>query len=309
MRANRVHRFGPPEVIEVQEIERPVPGPGEALVRVQAASVGPWDGWIRAGKSVLPQPLPLTPGSDIAGVVEATGACVTSVRPGDEVFGVTNARFTGGYAEYAVASAGMIARKPRRLAFEAAAAAPVVAVTALQMLFDHARVASGQTVLVHGGGGSVGACAVQLAREAGARVIATTPARDVDYVRSLGAAEVLDADRVAFDQVVGGVDAVLDTLGGEVLRKSFGVVKPGGAVVSAVSPPDPGEAKRRGIRASFMLAAVTTVQLWRVSVLMDTGELKVRVGAVLPLTEGRRAHEMLEGVRVRPPGKIVLRNG
>jgi NADPH:quinone reductase-like Zn-dependent oxidoreductase len=148
VKANRIHRFGSPEVIVLEPIERPVAGAGEVLVRVEAAGVGPWDAWIRAGKSVLPQPLPLTLGSDLSGVVAAVGAGVSGLAVGDEIFGVTNGRFTGGYAEYAVASAGMVARKPRRLSHVEAAALPVIAVTAWQMLFDHARVAPGQTVLV-----------------------------------------------------------------------------------------------------------------------------------------------------------------
>jgi NADPH:quinone reductase-like Zn-dependent oxidoreductase len=308
MRANRVHRYGPPEVIDFEEVERPVPGSGEVLIRVQAAGVGPWDAWMRAGKGALPQPLPLTLGADVSGTVEATGDGVRDLRPGDGVFGVTNAHFTGGYAEYAVASAAMLAPKPERLSHVEAAAAPVVAVTALQMLFDRARVASGHTVLIQGAGGSVGACAVQLARRAGARVIATTLSSDVDYVRGLGAAMVIDSDEIAFEDAVDGVDVVIDTVGGAVQRKSLGMVKPGGVLVSSVSEPDPCEAEQRGIRASFLAVAVTTAHLLRLAALMDTGELGVRIGTVLPLAKASHAHKMLDGVRKRPPGKIVLRN-
>ena len=285
-----------------------MPGSGEVLIRVQAAGVGPWDAWMRAGKGALPQPLPLTLGADVSGTVEATGDGVRDLRPGDGVFGVTNAHFTGGYAEYAVASAAMLAPKPERLSHVEAAAAPVVAVTALQMLFDRARVASGHTVLIQGAGGSVGACAVQLARRAGARVIATTLSSDVDYVRGLGAVMVIDNDEMAFEDAVDGVDVVIDTVGGAVQRKSLGVVKPGGVLVSSVSEPDPREAERRGIRASFLPVAVTTAHLLRLAALMDAGELGVRIGTVLPLAKASHAHKMLEGVRKRPPGKIVLRN-
>jgi hypothetical protein len=115
MKAVRVHRFGPPDVITFEDVERPIPGEGEVLVRVKAAGVGPWDAWIRAGKSVVQQPLPLTLGSDLCGAVEAIGAGAAGFRPGDGIFGVTNKQFTGAYAEYAVASAGMIARRPARL--------------------------------------------------------------------------------------------------------------------------------------------------------------------------------------------------
>jgi NADPH:quinone reductase-like Zn-dependent oxidoreductase len=306
MKACRVHRFGPPEVIAVEETARPQPGAGEVLVRVRAAGVGPWDAWIRAGKSVIPQPLPLTPGSDLSGIVEAVASGPTGFARGDEVFGVTNKQFTGAYAEYAAAAGGMIARKPRRLSDVEAAAVPVIAVTAWQMLFDHAHVAAGQTVLVHGGGGNVGALAVQLARREGARVIATASAADVDHVRALGASEVVDFRSVRFEDVTGPVDAVIDTVGGAVQQRSFGVLKPGGVLVSAVSRPDQAEAARRGVRALFMLVDTTTATLTRLAGMFDAGELSARVGLVLPLADARQAHEMLEGTRARPRGKIVL---
>src|SRR5436190_12702149 len=162
MKAARIHSFGSPDVIEFEDLPTPVPNPDEVVVQVKAAGVGPWDAWIRAGKSVLPQPLPLTLGSDLAGVVETLGAGVTGVATGDAIFGVTNPRFTDAYAEYALARRDMITAKPAALDDVQAAAVPVVAVTAWQMLFERAQVAAGQTVLVHGAGGSVGASAVQM---------------------------------------------------------------------------------------------------------------------------------------------------
>ena len=182
-KACRVHRFGPPDVITLEDFPPPAPGAGEVLVRVKAAGVGPWDAWIRAGKSALPQPLPLTLGSDLAGVVEAVGPGVANVAPGDAVFGVTNPHFIGSYADYALAAAGMIAKKPAALGDVDAASVPVVAVTAWQALFDQAQVMRGQTVLVHGGAGNVGAYVVQLAHRAGLRVIATAGETDLAYVR------------------------------------------------------------------------------------------------------------------------------
>lgn len=306
-RANRVHRFGGPDVITFEEIARPVPGPGDVLVRVHAAGVGPWDGWIRAGKSVLPQPLPLTLGSDLAGTVEAIGAGVTGFRPGDEIFGVTNPRFTGAYADHAVAASDMIAPKPHAASFVEAAALPVVAVTAWQMLFEEAHVVAGRTVLVHGAGGSVGAQAVQMARDAGARVLATAGKDDLDYVRGLGADEVVDFRATRFEDVTGPVDVVIDLVGGDTQARSFSVLKPGGVLVSAVSRPDAQQAARRGVRATFLLVGVTTAHLVRVADMIAAGQLTTRVGAVLPLAGARTAHEMLEGMRARPPGKIVLR--
>lgn len=187
MKAARIHRFGPPEVIEIDEIARPTPKEGELVVRVAAAGVGPWDALIRAKESVVDVALPLILGSDLAGVVESVGTGVTEFKPGDEVFGVTNKQFCGAYAEYAVAKAEMIAGKPASLDFAEAASAPVVAVTAWQMLFDYAQIKAGQSVLIHGAAGNVGAYAVQLAKHAGLQVFATVGPSDINYVRSLGA--------------------------------------------------------------------------------------------------------------------------
>ena len=306
MKACRVHHFGPPEVISFEDVPRPMPGEGEVLVRVKAAGVGPWDAWIRAGKSVLPQPLPLTLGSDLSGIVEAVGPGVTALKPGVEVFGVTNRQFTGAYAQYAVASVGMIAARPARLSDIEAASIPVVAVTAQQALFEQAKLIAGQTVLVHGAAGNVGAYAIQMARHAGLRVIATANARDFEAVRGLGAQEVIDYRAVRFEDAVSGIDAVIDLVGGEVQARSFAVLRPGGILVSAVSKPDQEAATRHGVRALFFLVNVTTAHLARIAAMIDAGDLTVNVGAVLPLADARVAHEMLEGSRSRPRGKIVL---
>lgn len=144
MRAARIAEFGLPDVISIVDIARPQPGENEILVRVNAAGVGPWDALVRQGFSALPQPLPLTLGSDLSGVVDAVGPVVSAYAPGNEVYGVTNAQFTGAYAEYAVASTGMVAKKPSSLTFTEAASVPVVAATASEMLFDHAHLEKGR---------------------------------------------------------------------------------------------------------------------------------------------------------------------
>jgi NADPH:quinone reductase-like Zn-dependent oxidoreductase len=308
MTACRVDHFGGPEVIALEHIERPEPAEGEVLVRVLAAGVGPWDSWIRSGKSVLPQPLPLTLGSDLSGIIEAVGPGVTAFQPNDAVFGVTNARFTGAYAEYAVASAGMIARRPVRLDPVDAAAIPVVAVTAQQAI-ERAGQMAGATIVVHGAAGSVGACAVQLARRAGARVIATAGGKDLAYVRCVGADVVVDYRADRFETVAHDADAVLDFAGGETQRRSFAVLRRGGTLVSAVSEPDHSLAAQYGVNAGFFLVAVTTERLTAIARMIEAGTLAAQVGAVLPLASARVAHEMLDGTRPRPRGKIVLRVG
>src|ERR1043166_3147394 len=172
MKAARVLRFGPPGVIVNDDLPRPEPAAGQLLVRVKAAGVGNWDALIREGKVEL-QPLPLILGSELSGIVEAMGAEVSGFKLGDEVYGATNEQFSGAYAEYALPSARMMAQKPKTLNFIKAASAPIVTVTAWQMLFDYAHVTTGQTVLIHGAAGNVGAYAVQLAKQAGLHVIAT----------------------------------------------------------------------------------------------------------------------------------------
>jgi NADPH:quinone reductase-like Zn-dependent oxidoreductase len=306
MKAARVHKFGPPSAITLENLPIPAPGPGELLVRVHAAGVGPWDGWVRAGKSVLPQPLPLTLGSDFSGVVAAVGAGVAQLAPGDGVYGVTNSRFTGAYAEYAVAAAGMVARKPTSLTHIDAASVPVIAVTAWQALFEEARLARGAHVLIHGAAGNVGAYAVQLAHAAGLHVSATAFARDIAFVRSLGADVVIDAKSQRFEDEVAIVDAVVDCVGGEMQQRSFNVVKSGGHLVSAVSVPDQNMAAARGVIARFFLVKVTTEALNRIAALIDEDRLRTNVTTVLPLVAARVAHEMLDGMRPRPGGKIVL---
>lgn len=298
MKAARIHQFGPPEVVVIDDLSRPNPDKGDLLVRVKAAGVGPWDALIREGKSkVSPRP-PLTLGSDLSGVVETIGPGGTDFRVGDEVYGVTNAQFCGAHAEFALASAGMVARKPRRLNHVEAASVPVVAVTAWQMLFEYAKVVAGQSVLILGAGGNVGAYAVQLAASTGLDIVAIVGPKDVELVRNLGAKTVL-VDQKAIPQV----DVVIDTVGGETMEHSFEKVNPGGVLVSIVSTkPLP---QRRGVRSVFFYADVTTARLNVLTKPFEEERLSARVGSILPLQDARTAHYMLAGAPHKP-GKIVL---
>jgi len=186
MRAIRIHGHGGIDTMRLDEIPRPVPGAGEVLVAVKAAGVGPWDRLVREGRSGLGQALPLTLGSDVSGTVVALGAGVGAFALDEAVYGATNDQFVGGYAEYALVEAGNIAPKPAALDYVTAAGLSVVAVTAWQMLFEHARIEPRQAILVRGAAGSVGACATQMANSAGASVYGSTRARDVERVRALG---------------------------------------------------------------------------------------------------------------------------
>jgi NADPH:quinone reductase-like Zn-dependent oxidoreductase len=306
MMAWRVHEFGPPNVMKFERVPRPDPGGGEVLVQVEAAGVGPWDGWIRAGNSALPQPLPLTLGSDLSGEIVAVGPGIADLGVGDQVYGVTNPRFIGAYAEYALASAAMVSQKPTSLTHIEAASVPVIAVTAWQALFDQAKLKAGETVLIHGAAGNVGAYAVQLAHRAGLRTIGTAATDDMDRVRSLGADTVIDFQTQRFEEQVRDADAVIDLVGGETQTRSFEVLRRGGKLVSAVSRPDPDLAHSRGVEAAFFLVNVTSQYLAEIASLIDSGKLRTRLGAVLSLADAREAHLMLEGVRSHPKGKIVL---
>jgi NADPH:quinone reductase-like Zn-dependent oxidoreductase len=306
MLAWQVHEFGPPDVMRLDSIPRPDPGNGEVLVKVAAAGVGPWDGWIRAGNSALPQPLPLTLGSDLAGEIVAIGPGVSGLQVGDEVYGVTNPRFIGAYAEYALARATMISRKPASLTFVEAASVPVVAVTAWQALFDKAKLEAGQTVVIHGAAGNVGAYAVQLARDAGLRIFATAAAGDAAFVRQLGADTVIDFKSQRFEDEIREADAVIDLVGADTQTRSFQVLRRGGRLISAVSAPDQQLAERHGVEAAFFLVEVTTQRLAQLAGLLDSGKLRARVGEVIPFAEAPKAHLMLENVLPGPKGKIVL---
>jgi NADPH:quinone reductase-like Zn-dependent oxidoreductase len=305
MNAIRVHRFGGPESLTFEAVPQPEAGAGQVLIQVKAAGVGPWDAWVRTGQSALQHQLPVIPGSDLSGVIERVGPGVSDLKEGEAVFGVTNAEFTGAYAEHAVASAQMVARKPERLGFIEAASVPVVACTAWQMVFEHGRADATKRVLIHGAAGNVGAYAVQLAKRTAKEVIATAFSADVDYVRALGADRVIDVQALAFEKVLTDVDIVLDTVGGDTLDRSFAVIKSGGALVSSVATPDPAAAERHGVRGVFFLVHVSSGLLTQIANLIDAGQLRTSVGDVLPLADVQIAHEMLAG-KPHKRGKIVL---
>jgi NADPH:quinone reductase-like Zn-dependent oxidoreductase len=299
MRAVRIDRFGPPEVVVVEDLAVPAPARNEVLVRVDAAGVGPWDAIIREGKSTVSPPAPLTLGSDLSGVIEAVGEGVTDFAVGDAVYGVTNPQFCGAQAEYALAQTGMIAPKPRKLSALEAASAPVIAVTAGQMLSEYAKAKRGDTAMITGAAGNVGAYAVQMALQAGVHVVAVARSRDADLLHGLGVETVIDSDAV---EALPEVDFLLDLVGGSVFERCAGAVKAGGTVVSVTSMQPP---RRADVQFAFFYAEVSTARLKTLTELFERGKISARVGSVLPLAEARRAHEMLAGAPHKP-GKIVL---
>jgi NADPH:quinone reductase-like Zn-dependent oxidoreductase len=305
MRAAQIKSFGPPNVIEIVDLPKPAPAADEVLIQTNAAGVAPWDALIRSNTGVTALQLPLVLGSDLSGVVESVGSGVEGLKPGDEVYGVTNEDFTGAYAEFAVAKAKMLSRKPAKLNLLEAASAPVVAVTAYQMLFEHAHLQPGQTALIHGAAGNVGAYAVQLAKNAGIKVVATASAKDFDYLHDLGADQLIDYKEERFEHGLNPVDAVIDMVGGETRDRSLLVLKPEARLITVVQIKPEDLVQRHPGRATFFLAEVTTIRLNVLSELFEAGKLRAQVGSVLPLTEARQAHEMLAGARHKR-GKIVL---
>jgi NADPH:quinone reductase-like Zn-dependent oxidoreductase len=306
MKAARVNRLGAPDVIAIEDIAVPSLGEQDVLVRVHASGVGPWDALVRTGKSGVPHTLPLTLGAEISGVVEGIGGKTAGFAMGDEVFGATNPLFVGGYAEYALAVGRMVAKKPAALSHLQAAALPVVAVTAWQMLFDRAHLREGQTVVVQGGAGNVGAYAVQFARSRKLTVIATIYGGDAGYVRNLGAEHVIDTKTQDFSEFTHRADAVIDTVGGKTQDQLFKLTKPGGIIVSSVVRPNEQLANQYGVRADYFIVDVNNAQLAGIANMFEKKQLTIPVGSVLPLSEVRAAHEMLAGTRPHLPGKIVL---
>jgi NADPH:quinone reductase-like Zn-dependent oxidoreductase len=249
----------------------------------------------------MPVSLPAIPGLDLAGTVVEVGSGVTEFAPGDEVFG----RGVSTYAEYAVAPVATLARKPAGVTFDQAATLHVGGVTAWVGLFDMAHLEPGQRVLVQGGAGGVGSTAVQLAHWKGAHVIATTSTANVAFVRSIGADEVVDYTAVQFEDVVHDVDAVLETVGGDVTGRSLSVLKPGGILVVVAGRPDPEAAAARGVRVSgVVLPESTTPVLEALAQLVESGALAPEIGAVYPLAEAAQAQAVSETGHGR--GRIIL---
>ncbi len=304
MKAIRIHHRGGPEALVYEDAPIPSLQPGDALVRVHAAAISPaeftWHIWETPdGRSRLP----FIPSHEVSGVVAAVAPDVRDVEVGDAVFGLTDFFRDGGAAEYVAVRAAELAPKPRGLDHASAAATPLSALTAWQALFDHARLTPGQRVLIHGAAGGVGSFATQIARWRGAHVIGTASARNVDFVRRLGADDVIDYGATPFETVVRDVDVVLDTVGGTVTERSWSVLRPSGLLVTLVRQPPEWTAGRTA-RGLFFIVEPRRTQLIELSRLIDAGMIRPIVEAVLPLNQAREAYE--RGIRDHPRGKLVL---
>lgn len=307
MRAISQDVLGGPEVLKEVEIERPTPRPNEVLVRVRAAGVNPTDWKHRATGGFLGEP-PFVLGWDVSGVVEAVGIGVARFQPGDEVFGMLSYPFGhGSHAEYVTAPARAFAHKPASIDHPQAGALPLVSLTAWQALVEYADVQPEQRVLVHAAAGGVGHVAVQIAKARGAHVIGTASAGKHEFLRGLGADEVIDYRETDFTEAVKDVDVVLDTLGGETSVRSLKVLRPGGLVVSILpvgSDEFHREAERLGVRAVRMLVDADRADLRAIADLVDKGQLRAEIAGTFPLADAAEAHAL--GDTGRTTGKLVL---
>jgi NADPH:quinone reductase-like Zn-dependent oxidoreductase len=308
MRAITQTSFGGPEVLTLTEAERPVPLPSEVLVRVRASGVNPIDAFVRSGAFPLLGEPPFTLGWDVSGVVEEVVPGVTRFREGDEVFGMPFFPRPGNaYAEFVAVPSRQLAHKPAGITHAEAAALPLAGLTAWQALVDAAEVTEGTRVLVHGAGGGVGHLAVQIAKALGAHVIGTAGPAKQDFVRELGADEVIDHRAADFTAAVSGADVVLDGVGGDYGRRSLEVLRPGGLLVTLVDRTD-AELRAAAEAAGRRFAGITVepdhVGLEALAALVEKGALRPYLQETLPLAEAARAHEIVGSGVTR--GKVVL---
>jgi NADPH:quinone reductase-like Zn-dependent oxidoreductase len=306
MKAVRIHEFGGPEVMHLEDLPTPDIGPDEILIEVHAGSVNPVDYKIRNGGYLDEKKLPITLGRDIAGEVGRCGAQVTGFKNGDPVYAMLPPQ-SGGFAECVSVPAEVCAKKPERLNWVQAAAVPLAALTAWQGIFDHGRLGHGQTLLVHGASGGVGHFAVQFAVCRGAHVIGTCRGEDGDFVRQLGAETVVDYQREDFRDLARDIDVIFDLIGGETRSRSWDLLREGGTLVSTVGQPDHAKADEHRARGVSYMTQPSGAQLSEIGRLIDEGHVRPYIDRVYPLTASADAERHLENDHVR--GKVVLAVG
>ncbi|WP_104140070.1 NADP-dependent oxidoreductase [Arthrobacter sp. ZGTC131] len=330
MRAFVINEYKGP--LQESEVAEPTVGERDVLVRVQAAGLNVLDEKIRAGefKQILPYKLPLIPGNDVAGTVIRVGSKVRAFKPGDEVYARPHQGRIGTFAERIAVDEADLALKPASISMEEAGSLPLVALTAWQALVERGNVQPGQKVLIHAGAGGVGSIAIQLAKHLGATVATTASAGNLEFVRELGADIAIDYRSQDFEQLLGGYDLVLDSLGGENLKKSLRILKPGGKAIGIVGPPDPAfareagmnpvvrlivtalsagirrQARKLGVSYEFLFMRASGDQLRQITALIDDGALRPVVGRVFPFDQTVQALQGVEKGGIR--GKAVISN-
>jgi alcohol dehydrogenase len=308
MKAVKAHEFGGSEVLHFEDAIKPTPHRGEVLIEVHGSSINPVD-----TKSITPESeykdylkFPVTPGSDVSGIVVRVGEGVSSVKPGDKVYGQAGPlqKGTGAFAEYAVAPENSIARMPENLSFIEAGAIPLTAASAYVAIIDHMKLRAGQKILIHGGSGGIGSFAIQLAKHLGAYVVTTTSVDGVNYAKYQGADEVVDYEFQSFEKTLNDFDAVLDTVGEEIYKKSFKVLKRGGIIVSMLCKPDEELMKQYGVRAVLEMTKVDQSLLNKVSQLVKEGVFKVNISKIYSLKDTKEAYEAKDKEHIL--GKIAI---
>ncbi len=309
MKALQIQRYGGRDVLDINlNAAKPAPAKGQVLVEVHAASINPIDWKVRAGylKEMVPLAMPATLGGDVAGVVAAVGESVSGLKVGDRVYGYPSllAGGSGSFAEFVSASAATLAPAPHKVKTVEAAALPLVGASAVQALEQDIKLQRGQKILIHGGAGGIGSLAIQIAKSVGAYVATTASGDGRAYVQGLGADQVIDYKKEAFEERLKDIDAVFDTVGGETTEKSIKILKKGGVIVSMLGPPDAALAQRHGVTAIGQLTRVTTDILQRLAQLVDAGTIKIRVAQVFPFEKAKEAFQSAE--EGHPQGKVVL---
>jgi len=306
MKAIRIHAYGGPELMQLEDAPVPPCGAGDLLVRVVAAGVNPVDGKLRSGAMAaqVPMSFPVTLGFDAAGIVTAVGGEVAGFELGDEVCFYAAFARGGTYAEYVAVDASQAAKKPRTATFAAAAALPMAGQAAWTALIETGQVERGMRVLIHGGAGALGTTAVQLAKELGAHVTATASGDGLALVKSLGADEVIDYRTQRFEQIARDIDIVLDTLGGATQEASWTTMRKGGVLVATAMPPSPERAAAAGVRAAFVFTLPRGAVLVQLAERVDDGRLRIVVGQEFALADASQAHRLGEAGKAR--GKMIL---
>jgi NADPH:quinone reductase-like Zn-dependent oxidoreductase len=303
MKAIQIHQFGHADQMALERVPRPKTGKGLLLVKIHDAGVNPVDWKIREGymKEVTPASFPYTMGQDFSGEVVETGEGVAAFRKGDKVFGFAQ----GSYAEYALATPDGLARMPKSVDYETAAAIPTAGLTAWQIVMDIARISKNQTVLIHGAAGGVGSFAVQFAKKAGATVIATASRDDFSYLRELGAEQMIDYKSERFENIVNELDTVIDLVGGDTLKRSYGTLKKNGLVITTVGPADEAEADKHGVRVLQFVMKRNSGELEQIARLVDEGAIRPRISKIMSLKDAREAEDLSQ--MGHPHGKLILK--
>lgn len=308
MKAIAIKQYGRKEQLKEIDIPKPTPKEKQVIVKLHATSINPIDWKLREGylKAMMPFEFPIILGWDVAGIVEEVGEHVQDFKVGDRVFARPETTNRGTYAEYTIVDTHLLAKIPDNISFEEAACVPLAGLTAWQCLFDFGNIQKGDKVLIHAGAGGVGTFAIQLAKSVGAYVAATAGTHNVEFLKSLGADEVIDYKKQDFEKVLTEFDFVLDSLGGENQEKSFTVLKEGGKLASIVSEPNQEKAKQKNIKSGNVWLVPNGQQLEKIANLLGQNKLRVIIGHKFPFSEEgiKEAHALSESHHAK--GKIVI---